>query len=204
MLDAAVAVAHHQERVVLVWNIADQVGGRRHHSLEVGQHLRAVHGRRHVFDRDEMGHASYIEPQIFLVPDQDRRIVQHVEIGRREGVRPAWHRFEPGCNLLPIRRQLDRDRHRALEHCRQMHKDARRRKVGSIFAHVGVGRERGGSEDVVVQDNRRRVSSRDAPCVFRDFFPRQCVTRRSLRHGSSKHCERSLRFRRIQATRPAF
>jgi hypothetical protein len=173
VLDAAVSAAHHEKRVVPIRDVADQLGSRCNHLLQVFQHLRPVHRGRHVFHRDIVRHPLDIEPQILLIADQDGAIVEYVEIRRGESIDLASHWLEAGGDLLPDRRQLNGDRHGMLRHPRHVDKDARRRKVGPVIAQIRIGREGSRSVDVVIEDDGRRISGRHPPGILADFLPRQ-------------------------------
>ena len=172
VLDAAVPAPHHEEGVVLVRDLADQLRGGRHHGLQVRHHFRPVDVGRHVLNRHVVRHALHLELQVLLVADQDRAIVQHVEIRRLKGVCFALYRFQPGRDLLPVRRQLDRHRHRLVQLPGEVHEHAGRRNVRAILAQVVIGRERRVPEYVVVQHDRGSILRHHPPRILRDLLPR--------------------------------
>ena len=186
MLDPTAAAPHHEKRVVPVRHIAHQLRGRRHHALQVRHHPRPVHVFLHVLDGYVMGHALHGELQIFLVAHQNRAIVQHVEAlgGKHAGF--AFHRFQARRDLFPVRRRLEGHRNGMLHLARHVYEDSRWRQIRPVLAHIGVRRERGGAEHIVVQHDDRRVPGNHAPGVFGGLLKRKgasgAVFRAEVRH----------------------
>ena len=203
MLDASAAVAHHEERVAGVRQIAHERGRRLDHLLQIGEHPRAIDAGRDVLNRHGMPLALHVESERLLVADQHRAVVERVEVRRGERVRSAPNRIEPGGDPGPSRRQLDAHRGGALKLSLEIHEHPCRGDEGSMLVQVVLRGESHRPQNVVAQHHGGRPARRNAPRVLRDLLPGQRSGPARPARGSPTRSSRSRSCGSSRDARPA-
>ena len=170
VLEPAAAGADNEERVMAVGELAHERGRGLDDSLEVARELGPVRCAE-VVRGDGVGEAGGLESQDLLVADEDRAVVERIEVGRDESVGPSRDGVEPGRNALPVGVGEDGDGHRVLEAAGDVHEDAGRGDEAAVVAEVAVGDEAGEGVDIVARDDGGGLSGADAPDVLGGFLP---------------------------------
>ena len=98
-----------------------------------------------------------LERQTLLIAEEDRTVVEDVEVRRDERIRLSFGRVEPGRDPAPASIGEDRDLHGMLEPAGDVHKDTGRANESPAVIEPTIGDHRGESIDVVAHDDMAAV-----------------------------------------------
>ena len=135
MLQATAARPHMDEAVIVVRDLSHQPGRSTHDPAEVLPESAFLDPFRSL-DGKMIRMPFVLEIAGIIIPQEERTVIQAVEVIGLERVRRPLHGKKPGRDLLPVSGQVETDADRMLQIPVHMHEHARRGHEGDVALHA--------------------------------------------------------------------
>ena len=170
MLQAATAFAHVYQTIVVVGHVAHHFCGSADNATEILQEIDILDSVR-CFQGKLIGVAFVVKQLLIEVAQQERRVVEHVEIACREGQPIVGMGLQSRADVLPCIWHLENDGHGMLDLPVYMHKNTCRSNEGHIAFHAARGHVAPVGIDTVADGGSTIGWQTDAPTIHALLAP---------------------------------